>query len=252
MVGVYVSGMHPFHIYLLQGNVLDKRYDTGIYGEHMRAMMEGMLKKGEATTTECINQWKCAPILQKYENLNGMLLDRVYEVVKPKASRFNVLCHGDMWSNNVMFKYNDDTDKAEDCILVDFQMCHYGTPMLDLAYFIYSSTQHELKMTKVDHMLQFYHQQLVASLRKLGYKQRLPTLLDFQRDFLEVGDYAVMTSFGTLSIVLAPASEDADIASMMSDDGAANFQRRTYLNPSYVRAMDDLVPYFELKGYFHG
>lgn len=252
MVGVYVSGMHPFHIYLLQGNVLDKRYDTGIYGEHMRAMMEGMLKKGEATTMECINQWKCAPILQKYENLNGMLLDRVYEVVKPKASRFNVLCHGDMWSNNVMFKYNDDTDKAEDCILVDFQMCHYGTPMLDLAYFIYSSTQHELKMTKVDHMLQFYHQQLVASLRKLGYKQRLPTLLDFQRDFLEVGDYAVMTSFGTLSIVLAPASEDADIASMMSDDGAANFQRRTYLNPSYVRAMDDLVPYFELKGYFHG
>lgn len=232
-----------------QGNVFEKKFDDGIYSDAMKAIMEAMSKKSEACLKECCAQWKCAENMKRCEkDLQDTMMNKVFKLAKRNDSRFNVLCHGDMWSNNIMFKYNEN-DKVEEAILVDFQMCNYNSPMLDLHYFIYSSTQHDIKMNRVDHIIQYYHQQLVANLKKLGYSKKLPTLLELQKDFLDLGHFGVMTAFGTFSIAVAPPGDDADMSSFMGDDEAANnFQRRLYLNPVYVSGMDDLVPYFELKG----
>lgn len=234
-----------------QGNVFDKKFNDGIYTEAMREIMDHMGQKAEAIMKECFEEWKCADILKKCEkNLKDAIGNKVFELVKRDESRFNVLCHGDMWCNNVMFKYNEDSGKVEEAILVDFQMCNYNSPALDLQYFIYSSTQHEIKLNKVDHILQYYHRQLVDSLQKLGYKKKLPTLLQLQKDFLDLGLFGVSSAFGTFSIAVAPPGDDADMSSFLGDDQAAvNFQRRLYSNPIYVKGMEDLVPYFELKGF---
>lgn len=217
----------------------------------MRPVMETMAKKTSAIMKECYRQWKCADIMAKHEDtMDTLMVEKVFDVVQRKDERFNVLCHGDLWANNVMFKYNEDTEKVEECILVDFQMSFYNSPMLDLIYFIYSSTQHQLKLHKVDHIIQFYHQQLVANLKKLGYSKKPPTLLSLQRDYLELGLFGVVVSFGTFTIAVAPPGEDADMANFMKEDETGNnFTRRLYSNPAYVEAMNDLIPYFEMKGF---
>lgn len=201
---------------------------------------------------ECSVQWKCARILNKVD-LHNVMTTRLFDLAKKDDSRFNVLCHGDMWCNNMMFKYDEDTQKLEDCLLVDFQLCHYNSPMLDLHYFIYTSTRHDVKLTKVDHILHFYHQQLVASLKKLGYSAKVPTLLQLQKDFLELGLFGVSAALGTFAIAVAPGGEDSELESFMkNDESGNNFKKRVFSNPIFVKAMEDLVPYFEVKGYLEG
>ena len=55
---------------------------------------------------------------------------------KPKD--FFTLCHGDFWSNNILFHYKDGDDEErdpQDLILIDFQLINYGHPAYDLVSF---------------------------------------------------------------------------------------------------------------------
>lgn len=236
---------------LLQGNTFDKKYDAGIISDDKKPMMAAMHKASAGVMKEVTQNWKCGKILEKYEKeMHDLFTDKIFDLVKRNNSRFNVLCHGDLWSNNLMYKYDEETGKVTECLLVDLQMCHHNTPMVDLQYFIYSSLQQECRLTKVDHILQYYHQQLVANLKKLGFKGKLPTLLQFQKDFLEIGPLGLNTAFGTLTVALAPSSDDSDLASIMKDISA--FRRRVMTNPSYVKVIEELVPYFERKGILQG
>lgn len=198
-----------------------------------------------------VQDWKCAKTLNVYfDNWKEILVKGLYVIAKKDDNRFNVLTHGDLWSNNVMYKYGSD-GKVEDCRLVDLQICSYNSPALDLHYFIVSSVQRDLRLTKLDHILQYYHGELVNNLRILGYKRDMPTLLQLQKDFLATGLFGVGTAMGTLPIVLAPQSEEAGVEMFVSDSEASqNFKRSMYSNPLYRAAMEDLVPYFERKGYF--
>ena len=44
---------------------------------------------------------------------------------------FHVLTHGDLWTNNLMYKYNE-SGAPVDAVLLDFQFASYGSPALDL------------------------------------------------------------------------------------------------------------------------
>ena len=56
-----------------------------------------------------------------YANWEEALFEKTYEITRRDEKRFNVLNHGDMWSNNMMFHYND-SGRAESCLLVDYQI----------------------------------------------------------------------------------------------------------------------------------
>ena len=48
-------------------------------------------------------------------------------------------CHGDFWSNNIMFKYSAD-GVVEKTMLIDFQLINYGHPAYDVLYLLYLSS----------------------------------------------------------------------------------------------------------------
>lgn len=52
----------------------------------------------------------------------------------------HTLTHGDFWSNNIMFAY-DDEGTVKDLIIIDYQLVNYGHPAYDLVYFVVSYLQ---------------------------------------------------------------------------------------------------------------
>merc|ERR1711970_474179 len=71
------------------------------------------------------------------------------------SSPIDTCCHGDFWSNNIMFKYDQD-EKVTDTILVDFQLINYGHPAYDVLYMLYISTDLEFRNAHMTECLDTY------------------------------------------------------------------------------------------------
>ncbi|KAJ8977353.1 hypothetical protein NQ317_017768 [Molorchus minor] len=79
---------------------------------------------------------------------------------------YSAVLHGDCWSNNMMFKYNED-NKLTDMRLLDFQFANVGTPVSDLSYFLYSGAGKEV-LDELDRYLRLYHTSLTKTLEHFG------------------------------------------------------------------------------------
>lgn len=66
----------------------------------------------------------------RIKNIFKQNIDYVYDLVKPAKRYYNVICHGDLWSSNILFKY--DHDKPIECKLIDFQAVRYTVPAQDV------------------------------------------------------------------------------------------------------------------------
>ncbi|CAG9771289.1 unnamed protein product [Ceutorhynchus assimilis] len=83
------------------------------------------------------------------------LEDELMELDKASSNSRNVLCHNDLWANNIMFKENND-----DCLFVDFQFVKYRPPSHDFWFFLYFNTEYEFLKTHLDEFVDFYYKHL--------------------------------------------------------------------------------------------
>lgn len=84
----------------------------------------------------------------------------------------NVLCHRDLWQNNLLFKFerNDkgeiDLSQPTECVFIDFQTCRYLPPIIDVIGLISVSTRLAHRKKFCSHYLQFYYDALTKELTK--------------------------------------------------------------------------------------
>lgn len=101
------------------------------------------------------------------------------DALKP-SDGMGVFIHGDMWLNNLLVKYNDDTS-ASDVLLIDFQLCGWGSRAVDLIYFMFTTLNEEDYINNFDQVLQIYNDEFTKTLRKLNYKD-IPEFTEFQQE----------------------------------------------------------------------
>ncbi|XP_013107725.2 uncharacterized protein LOC106087281 [Stomoxys calcitrans] len=161
---------------------------------------------------------------------------------------FNVLNHGDLWVNNIMFQYNDDGSLKE-TYFIDYQMGRYGSPAQDLLYFILSSTSLDIKIRQFDNFISYYHQHLVENLELLNYQGKVPKLRDIHRALFKY-DYWAYTTISVLSpIVLCESRDDANVDSLVNENGD-EFRQAMYSNPEYAKYMSAVIPWLNNRGAF--
>lgn len=140
-----------------------------------------------------------AASLKSYENFEviadkvsrwqtSKLISQFIDVAEPMRCGLQVLNHGDLWLNNMMFNFNQD-NSLDDVSMIDFQGSFWGSPATDVLYFLISSVADDIKVEYFDEFVEFYHQQLTSGLKALNYNQYLPTLAELHIDFLDKGGF---------------------------------------------------------------
>ncbi|RZB73450.1 EcKinase, DUF1679, and/or APH domain containing protein [Asbolus verrucosus] len=78
---------------------------------------------------------------------------------------YQVFVHGDAWTNNFLFKLEENTPTSV-CI-IDWQFSSLGSPIIDISNFLYCCCPTE-DYEDLEELLQIYHKGLTEQLRELG------------------------------------------------------------------------------------
>ncbi|XP_046617509.1 uncharacterized protein LOC124303830 isoform X1 [Neodiprion virginianus] len=88
-----------------------------------------------------------------------------YRLSKP-SEPWGTMVHGDYWSNNMLFKYAENSHPIS-IKIIDFQLGYYGSGAKDLIFFLLSSVQDELLNNSLEDMLDYYYKSFINSLTSL-------------------------------------------------------------------------------------
>ncbi|KAM7360752.1 uncharacterized protein ACRADG_007480 [Cochliomyia hominivorax] len=218
-------------------------FQKNLFQTRIQTFQKAMLQWG----LEDVNQYlKNFPTVEQYWKCCVSTLEQ-------KSNSFNVLNHGDFWSNNIMFSYSPNSDLNE-LIFLDYQFCKWGSPVEDLLVFITNSAAKDIKIKEFDHFIYIYHERLVECLKLLKFQKPLPKLRDLFKDVFDKKNsfYAFFGCLNDLVIVMLPNDNDSNIHNLCrSDEFGDRFRMKAFTNPRYVAAVKEVYPFYFRRGLFN-
>ncbi|XP_055592168.1 uncharacterized protein LOC129743943 isoform X1 [Uranotaenia lowii] len=101
-------------------------------------------------------------------------LNQIFEIVKPTTTFQCTLVHRDIWLNNLMFSFEKDSsgnyklDAPQACMLIDFQICRYLPPCIDVLQLLHMTTRRKQRDAHLDQYLEFYYEKFSSKLRSFN------------------------------------------------------------------------------------
>lgn len=124
-------------------------------------------------------------ILQKLQTLPPKVVEKGIEDYNSSIKGFKVLNHGDFWTGNLLYRY--DNNELADVIFIDFQNSVVGSPIIDLIYFLTTSVSYDIPASGRDEIIYTYHETLSLLLLKLDYRGYVPSLNELQIELINRG-----------------------------------------------------------------
>ncbi|XP_013107728.2 uncharacterized protein LOC106087284 [Stomoxys calcitrans] len=176
--------------------------------------------------------------------------DFLLQNVEHNPNQFNVLNHGDFWCNNMMFQY-DENKKINDAYIIDYQMLRYASPGDDLIYFYVTSVQLDLKVSRFDEFVKYYHDNLIDNLKLLKYSKPLPSLGEIHKMIYEAKAYGTFAAFSIMPAALANPVESATLDNLVGDSEESVEAKALVLKEERIQKhLEVTLPWMYYKGYF--
>lgn len=213
--------------------------------------MRKMLTNFVITQMEfCKTQPGLEELSEKFVKIKDKIFDRIRNSCVRDDNDFNVILHGDLWSNNIMFKY-DENGQVEDTVLVDFQICYYGPPVLDVTYCLYTSSNNGVSESDFDTLAKHYYDELDTTLRKFNYTKNCPSLSEFNVQLLKRGWLAAYVGIICESgRFLENVGENGVTIFLNDDEETVEKRLKMLLNPVVKDKIVKLLKYFDQRGYY--
>ncbi|XP_042227323.1 uncharacterized protein LOC121869809 [Homarus americanus] len=130
--------------------------------------------------------------------------------------KFDVICHGDCWNNNVLFRYNEDGDPVE-VMLVDLQLNGVASLANDLNYFLHSSLHGNDRKINLQNLLTSYYYTFTKVLEAGGEATPF-TLQELHQEYMNKLEYGVLFSTMQTTVLFSEGSDILDIDAMKNND----------------------------------
>ncbi|KAG7160311.1 uncharacterized protein LOC121876410 [Homarus americanus] len=185
--------------------------------------------------------------LEDFANKSSEVCNKQLGAIPP----FDVVCHGDCWSNNMLFRYEEGV--PAEVRLLDFQEWRRASPAIDLNFFLYTSLDGP---TRKDNLLSFLGTYYNAFKKVVeGAGTPVPfTVEDLRQEYHKKNVFGFLMAMLILPLVVND-ERDTVILGKFSDDGMNKFLklRRERLirqlrdNPPFLPRLlsvfDDMIQY---------
>jgi hypothetical protein len=196
-------------------------------------LQDAVDKMHEVVFTESAAEFYCSILdssltetilsLSNFSNANGDL-DKPIEILKRLTGKqlfdimmnhvinsddkWKVVCHGDVWINNLMFHYHND--KVKHVKFVDLQTIRYTNFACDILMFLFSSTEGALRTKHMDRLIEIYRESLINNLREYlekNYREQLAmlekefTVKNIQKELTDCALYGLGTSLWVMPAI---------------------------------------------------
>ena len=96
------------------------------------------------------------------EKVDNFLTDKAFKILdevwcNKSKSDYETIIHGDYWSSNLLFRYNEN-GRPVDTFIVDFQHIGLGSPFRDILSLVYASTTSTFRAKHLDSLIKHYYQ----------------------------------------------------------------------------------------------
>ncbi|KAF5292781.1 hypothetical protein FQA39_LY13826 [Lamprigera yunnana] len=186
-------------------------------------------------------------IYEKLISLENIFFDTLVSCTDiQKIEPYAVIIHGDLWSTNLMFKYNETFSPTEVCLL-DWQTTKVSSPAVDISQIMFTCLNKELRNLHIDDLLKEYYNSFSNFLKEFGGKPEVFLPFEVLQKHLQV--YSVTALYVTMKTVKGMAVLPED----MPADNDCNFlQRLCYARvdaKKYDNRMRDILFDFIKYGY---
>ncbi|XP_065224389.1 uncharacterized protein LOC135848414 [Planococcus citri] len=157
-------------------------------------------------------------LIQKYSkklyNFRTNMLKIIASEVRGNDKSFKVLNHGDIWSNNIMFKY-DKYGSTEQLRLIDFQLCRRASPAFDIIHFATTTMKFQVFDKYFDLLLEIYLETLNNTLKYF----KCPTyrMEDLKKDIDNISGFTMLGFTVLTPVIMAEPDDPVDLASILEN-----------------------------------
>lgn len=248
-----------------------KDFEMGFYNRQTRAF-DVMFTSNLEVLTDEVATWvdwsESKYFAAKLKEFQKTLMENGCKAFDFNEDELNAFNHGDLWTNNILYTY--EKSAPSEAIILDFQYSFFGSAVLDLQYFLFTSLPDALRFEKMEELIQFYYYQLKDLMERLSYDMRkFPSLHGFQIEFFKKIFYGKSSKILTFLIlnkfslkigfsaclltvpIMINQESDANFEALMSvDERGMDFKRRIYKNPRVKSIAMQFLPIFDRKGVF--
>ncbi|KAJ9600540.1 hypothetical protein L9F63_026323 [Diploptera punctata] len=139
---------------------------------------------------------------------------------------FATMVHNDFWVNNMMFKYEQYSNETNNLKneeipiaikFIDFQITIYESPVRDLLFFLFTSSEDGLIDKYFDHLINLYHMKFITVLKTFDCDITPFSYKHFQEEINTIAPREFMHILYLLNPISADSENMEDISNFDKD-----------------------------------
>uniref|UniRef100_A0A1Y1KWL5 CHK kinase-like domain-containing protein n=2 Tax=Photinus pyralis TaxID=7054 RepID=A0A1Y1KWL5_PHOPY len=142
-------------------------------------------------------------------------------VISSDDKKYAVEAHGDMELRNLLLKYgrSDDPEHPTELCILDWQLMRVASPALDVLFFLFLSSDGELRKQYYTKLIDEYYDSLSSFLRELGSDPEVllpfPILLEHLR---KLSGFVLLIAIWLLATNMKESDDVPDFSNIDSED----------------------------------